>query len=1750
MNERRLSQFLYIFCLVVIGLLQPISAQEIFQCDYTNDIDQDNDGLIELCDLDALDAIRYQLDGSGYRESFDAAKITAGCPSSGCDGYELRSDLDFNADDSYRDITEKEAWTSGLGWLPIGDQLNFFTATFEGNGHTISNLYINRPSDYVGLFKATTKLAKISDLVLSQINIKGNSYVGGLAGHNAGGVTYIGVEGGRLMGAGNNVGGLFGANAGTIINGDVMLERIESDGDGLGGLVGYSEGHITYSVADTSLSGISQVGGLVGLSSGGMLGNNRADGTARGSDYVGGLVGLNRGRINASHAEGNVISDGSYSGGLVGANGRGGRIADSQVSGAVSGNLYAGGLVGWNKDGEITSSFAVNQVDGTSDVGGLVGWNDEGGQISNTYASSFVGGVHRVGGLVGSNKGVVSDSFANGQVVASGEHTGGLIGWSYAHQTRYAAMTRVIHSYWDSEATGVLLSAGGSLRTTAQLKSPTASGLLGETFESWDVADWDFGTSEQYPILKYSEGSNRGNLLPGQQDMLSGLLVLDGLTLSPAFNPQTFDYRMNLSDDNVRQIRFSPTIANSTHTISILKDGNIGLPSIRNGGMVSIVLNIAPEPTLITIARHYRIWVVRQPGQSGLEATISSDHSNHRVSEGQSIMFNVSSSEPDLRRVRYRWSQVSPTQPNLLTDLNTGRAELNIDIPDDFVTQDADEAAVVLRVEVNANGRTAVGNTTMTIIKTNGSSMISLASPTYREGILAIADMDETDLSMDPDRGADLSSFRYQWQYKPPSASALWQDIEDAVQMRYEIPRSLLTIDDIGYRVWLDYRDNQGYDHRIVSAPLSVINAGQEDGFSDVYYLEDLYAIRNRLNGKYELVRDLDFNSDASYRDLINKEKWTVADYEVSADNGWLPVGNFANRFTGIFKGNGYTISNLQINRDTSNGQGLFGSLGSGSVVRDIGLVNVKIEGRQIIGGLVGSNRGTIIGSYVVGEVRGLTNDPFQGTVGGLVGNNLGVIINSHATGRVLGNNYIGGLVGWNAPNARIINSYASGDVRGNASLGGLAGINLGSINNGYATGQVNGNTDVSGLVGRIEMVRAEIVNSYAIGSVYGNDGLGGLTRRYDGSIIASYWNSQTSIAQGGGGIGKTTVQLQSQTPTIPVNGIYKNWDSADWDFGNSTQYPILKYAPGPNGEACGQPGLPQCGELISPGLRYGLHSLATVDGVALSSELALSPELDVGELNQSGIYIGSLRSTNNTIRLIPTTIEPTARIGFYIGNDEVAYDRIRSGEMSKAISLKENDITRIRMEVHGTRTVRYKLYIDYQNTAADKVTLINYLEDLRAISHQPGGSYKLARDLDFTNNESYLDQFNRIFWTVADYDDASDTGWAPIGSESEPFAGSFDGNGYTISGLQINRDTADNQGLFGVTTSDARISGIGLLNVKTEGRAKVAGLVGINRGQVGYSYVVGNIRSKSGVTAGGLVASNDGGDIIGSYAISEVSGTSSLGGLVGDNRGRIINSYADSIVSALVPGGSDFGGLVGRNRRLIANSYATGKILASGSSIIGGLVGRGDRGAQIMNGYASVSIEGAVAGGLVGYNVGSIENSYAIGELSGGRAEGSLVGISEGDRIIASYWNTDTISVGSNHGIGQTTLQLQSQTSTTPTNSIYKDWGSSDWDFGTSEQYPILKYTAATDSVLKCGSPGVPQCGDLISPGLRYGLRGLRPASDVTFYPPIAIERLNRSGVYIGTVIAEHPSVRFDSGGNGINCRYQHYGDCARNHR
>ena len=430
-------------------------------CGYAIDVDTDDDGLIEICDIEDLDAMRQQLDGSGYRASRTAPLLNAGCDEDGdqggvCRGYELTRNLDFESPDSYLSGSINREWTEGLGWQPIGESLRAFSGHFEANGFAITNLYINRPVDNVGLIRNTAPSALINNLILLQADIRGQSQVGALVAVNEGIVSNINLINSTIVGTGDTIGGLIGRNKGTVIKNnvrDVTLTggitelRCDSDltstncadaekslivlarGNNVGGLIGNNEGELSNNFASVDqVLGGSRVGGLVGTHSGITFNNNEAGGSVRGSEYAGGLVGYSIGAIadSKSIADVSVRAGGSYAGGLVGYGE--GDISDSEADGAeVSGDRYVGGLVGYG-EGDISDSEADDtEVSGDRYVGGLVGYSE--GDINDSEAgdTEVSGGTH-VGGLAGYSEGDISDSEADDTEVSGSTHVGGLAG--------------------------------------------------------------------------------------------------------------------------------------------------------------------------------------------------------------------------------------------------------------------------------------------------------------------------------------------------------------------------------------------------------------------------------------------------------------------------------------------------------------------------------------------------------------------------------------------------------------------------------------------------------------------------------------------------------------------------------------------------------------------------------------------------------------------------------------------------------------------------------------------------------------------------------------------------------------------------------------------------------------------------------------------------------------------------------------------------------------------------------------------------------------------------------------------------------------------------------------------------------------------------------------------------------------------------------------------------------------------------
>ena len=205
-------------------------------------------------------------------------------------------------------------------------------------------------------------------------------------------------------------------------------------------------------------------------------------------------------------------------------------------------------------------------------------------------------------------------------------------------------------------------------------------------------------------------------------------------------------------------------------------------------------------------------------------------------------------------------------------------------------------------------------------------------------------------------------------------------------------------------------------------------------------------------------------------------------------------------------------------------------------------------------------------------------------------------------------------------------------------------------------------------------------------------------------------------------------------------------------------------------------------------------------------------------------------------------------------------------------------------------------------------------------------------------------------------------TEWTPIGTEENRFTGSYDGEGYSISNLNIFSATADFQGMFGYIGTGGAVRNVALknadINVSTD---YAGGMAGYNSGIIENCYVTGTI------TGGGFV-----------------------GGMAGYNDGEIKNCYT---VCNVAGSGSYTGGITGLNYtgRKIANCYATGII--TGIDRVGGIVGQNygtvDR-CVALNKEISATDDTGRVGRVVSYNEGSgLTNNFA-------RAEGMTLNVND----------------------------------------------------------------------------------------------------------------------------------------------------------
>ncbi len=614
-----------------------------------------------------------------------------------------------------------------------------------------------------------------------------------------------------------------------------------------------------------------------------------------------------------------------------------------------------------------------------------------------------------------------------------------------------------------------------------------------------------------------------------------------------------------------------------------------------------------------------------------------------------------------------------------------------------------------------------------------------------------------------------------------------------------------------------------------------------------------LKTVKNGLAKHYRLGNDID--ASASWNEgASNCVAYNGSNGKAATCRGFTPIGNsYTNSFTGSFDGAGHKITKLYINRPSINYAGLFGSAGGSAEIKNIGVTEAYIVGKDNVGGLIGALYGfgtttNVSNSYATGAVMGAWS------VGGLIGHvYYGTVSNSYATGAVTGTSvsYVGGLIGY-AFGASVSNSYATGAVTegGGNHVGGLIGRSLGStVSNSYATGAVTGVSYVGGLIGRSDDTVTG--KNYFVDASGGSNGLGsgtctGTCERKTAADIAALTSSTTGWA-------------------ISTSGTTGNWN-----FGTATQLPAVLY----NGTSCetisgtnnitsndGDTSIPDCGDLL-PGQPIALGDAPSVPIIistyaqlktvknSLDKHYRLGGDIDASPSRSEG--------ASNCVAYNGSNGKAATCTGFTpIGN---GYTNSFTGSFDGA----GHKIT--------------KLYI--KRPSRNQVGLFGYAVNSAEI-----------KNVGVT--DAYVEGQSQVGGLI---------GWsAGFGtSVSNSYAtGVVTGTGYNVGGLIGNSSgSVSNSYATGAVT----------------GRNNVGGLIGYAYGasvSVSNSYATGAVTG-TGYNVGGLIGGLTGSSSVSvsnSYATGAVRGSSQVGGLIGDSSGTVSNSYA----TGTVMGNIFVGGLIGR---------------------------------------------------------------------------------------------------------------------------------------------------------------------------------------------------------------------------------------------
>ncbi len=1459
------------------------------------------------------------------------------------------------------DASDTVNWNGGLGFDTIGG----FSGTFDGQGYTISGLYMNRPTeDFVGLISIMTTGSIVSNLNLIDVDITGEDWVGGLVG-------------------------------------------IKNDGA------------INNCMVSGEVSGVQNVGGLIGQSSAGPITSSSSQGNVEGTGgYVGGLVGNNHNQIFDSYSQADVIGSDQANGGLVGFNQVTGEIRRCYATGSVySTSSYVGGFAGLNY-GDIYDSYALGDAEtGVNFVGGFVGSMQETGSttIENCYSTgTATGGTS--GGFIGNlPSGTVTNCFWDSDTSGLGASAAG------TGLTTAQALSQANYAGWDFGSTWWM----GNFRTRPFLQSEYNTNIrnshqlqlimmdAGTLSADYQIMQ-DFKVDSTEPSSMWSTTTMPGNgfyhigsataeftgTLNGNNHTISDLYIyntgVNNLGLFGVMDTGSSISNVGLVNLNITGNDYVGGLVGSAiqGTISnCYASGKVSGVTQMIGGLVghNIQGTISNCFSTVDVEGNINSGGLVGYNQGGL---IENSYFDGDL-VGRSAMGGVAG---------YNW------QGSVITSYATGTITGTHDNIGGLVGYNSAGAVNDCYALVDVTSATTLDGQFIGGLVGYNTAWINSS---YATGsVIGGANLGGF---LGSNAGTVMDSF---WD---TASSAMATGIESgntsgATGLTTAQAMTETTYTGSGWDFTNDWWMIEGETRPFLRMEYN----------TRITNSHELQLMAMDTTADYELGNDVQMDIlDAAQMWGTNASNGGKGFLPIAPDTDSGTVDFQGTSFDSTFQGQGYSITGLYINRPAEDYQGLFGAIGVLGDVTDVS-VSGDVTGRDSVGMLAGakwnfgnvefcSSHGVVSGVTDTGGLIGSLSGPIADcwsscdvtgsgiNTGGLTGNSDNTITRCNATGDVTGaGSRTGGLIGYSK--ASVTNSFTSSTVSGSSFVGGLVGQMLagGQLSNCDAYGDITGLAgNVGGVVGATNG-DVIICNNwgYVNNTLFSTYRVGGIVGISDGGTIFNCVNNGMIDSNGGMTGGIVGEMLGgSVSYSYNYNDIYSVDDIVGGIVGQADGASVTHS--GNTGDVTGRDHTGGViGRMLSSGTIHNSTStgdIAMTLGGTLSGGFAglsqanciirdswSSGTVDGGSQPGMAGFIAENSGTITNCSAFGTVTGGNENGGFVCYNSGLIYDCQAYGNVSGYGTIGgftshnfgtiENstafgNASGTMNEIGGFAGDNNNLIYDCEAFG----TVTGVAMAVGGIVGQNDGNITMctnygnisAATLNTWGHAGIAGLNNNIVYDCENYGDIN--GWNSVGG----IAG--ENYGDVVNGI--------NHG--SINALDDCIGGIVGYNDDSSIMANVTN--SISYGDVsGILYV------------GGAVGYTEGGYIESCTAYGTVNGTRAIGGSVGENHGTVIDSLAEGNVTG---SDNDVGGLIGRNDGSVTNSSAYGNVNNTDVNT-GGLIGYQPPTGSAIDCYAYGDVSSSVdyIGGLIGTNDGTVENCHADGDVTGYDVDCDYVGGSVGE--------------------------------------------------------------------------------------------------------------------------------------------------------